>query len=94
MINLDKIDMKILKENFDEDTINQIDEENISKIFEYLFNNNVDYAKDLLLSSLDLFLLPVEEFINKFEKLKKKLGTNFAERLGNDCSYIEIMYDN
>lgn len=89
---LDKIDMKILKENFDEETINQMDEKNIDKILEYLNENDVYYAKDLLISSLDLFLLPAEEFIKKFDKLKEKLGKDFVEKLGEDSGLIEIMY--
>ena len=36
MVHLDEIDMKILKENFDEDMIQQMDEENIDKILYYL----------------------------------------------------------
>lgn len=92
MVHLDEIDMKILRENFDEDMIQQMDEENIDKILYYLEENNVDYAKDLLISSLDLFLLPAEDFIKQFEKLKKELGENFAEKLGEDISLIEIMY--
>ena len=66
---LDSLDIKVLKENFSDEEIAKIDDLNISKIFRYLQENNVYYAKDLLLSSLDLFLLPVEDFINKFEKL-------------------------
>lgn len=90
---LDSFDIKILKENFDDETIARIDVENVSKIFRYLQENDVYYVKDLLLSSLDLFLLPVEEFINKFEKLKTRLGTDFVDKLGEDSSLIEIMYE-
>jgi len=93
MLDLDKIDMKILKENFNEETINQMNEDNISKIMEYLQENNVYYAKDLLISSLDLFLWPSEEFIEHFEKLKEKLGNDFVDKLGEDASLIEIMYE-
>ena len=89
----DEIDIKILKENFDEEMIEQINLENVSKILKYLNDNMVYYAKDLLLSSLDLFLLPVEQFIKKFENLKNKLGPNFVEKLGEDVSLIEIMYE-
>lgn len=92
-MNFDELDIKILRENFDEETISKINIDNVSKILKYLNDNMVYYAKDLLLSSLDLFLLPVDEFIKKFEKLKVKLGTNFVEKLGEDTSLIEIMYD-
>ena len=82
-----------LLKDFSDEEIAKMDALNISKIFRYLQENNVYYAKDLLLSSLDLFLLPVEEFINKFEKLKTRLGTDFVDKLGEDSSLIEIMYE-
>ena len=91
---LDSLDIKVLRENFSDEDIAKMDALNISKIFRYLQENNVYYAKDLLLLSLDLFLLPVEEFINNFEKLKTILGTDFVDKLGEDSSLIEIMYDN
>ena len=90
---LDNIDIKILKENFDEELISQIDADNIAKIFNYLNNNGVYYAKDLLLNSLDLFLNPSDVFIKKFEHLKEVLGNDFVDKLGNDSSLIEIMYE-
>lgn len=89
----DDLDIKILKENFDDDIINEIDIENVSNIFKYLNDNGVYYYKDLFLTSLDLFLLPYDDFINKFEKLKTKLGDNYVDMLGDDISLIEIMYE-
>ena len=92
-MNLDEIDIKLLKENFDEELIKQIDVNNVSVIFQYLENNGVYYAKDLFLTSLDLFLNTSEEFIKRFEHLKKKLGPDFVDKLGEDSSLIEIMYE-
>ena len=92
-MNLDEMDIKILRENFDEELIKKVDLENVAKIFNYLNKNGVYYAKDLLLNSLDLFLLPYEEFIKKFEILKEKLGIDFVNKLGEDSSLIEIMYE-
>ena len=92
-MNLDEIDIKILKENFDENLINQIDSENVSKIFKYLEDNGIYYAKDLFLTSLDLFLYPLDDFIRKFEVLKDKLGEDYINKLGEDVSLIELMYE-
>ena len=92
-MNLDEMDIKILRENFDEELIKKVDLENVAKIFNYLNKNDVYYAKDLFLNSLDLFLLPYEEFIKKFEILKEKLGIDFVNKLGEDSSLIEIMYE-
>lgn len=91
---LDHLDIRILQENFDDETISKIDVENVYKIFKYLKENNVYYAKDLFITSLDLFLLPLDQFINQFEKLKSKLGEKYVEKLGEDTSLIEIMYEN
>ena len=92
-MNFDEIDMKILEENFDKEMINQINMDNISEIFKYLNESGIYYLKDLFLTSLDLFLLPSNEFINKFEKLKDKLGNDYVDKLGEDSSLIEIMYN-
>ena len=91
-MNLDEIDIKILKENFDENLIKQIDSDNVLKILKYLENNGIYYAKDLFLTSLDLFLYPLDDFIRKFEILKEKLGDDFVNKLGEDSSLIEYMY--
>ena len=90
---LDDLDIKLLKENFDEETINSMDIDNISKIYLYLKENGIYYAKDLIITSLDLFLLPSEEFIKQFEKLKIKLGKDYVNKLGEDASLIELMYE-
>lgn len=92
-MNLDEIDIKILRENFCDETISELDKNNLEEILKYLNDNGVYYSKDLLLTSLDLFLLPKEEFIKRFEKLKNKLGSNYVEKLGEDISLIEIMYE-
>lgn len=89
----DEIDDKVLKENFDEELINQLDVYNVEKIFNYLFDNGVYYAKDLFLSSLDLFLYSYDEFSEKFENLKERLGNDYVDKLAEDSSLIEIMYE-
>ena len=63
---LDEIDTKILTENFDPEMLNKIDNDNLKIIIDYLLENGVYYTKDLLLNSLDLFLLDSYIFIEKF----------------------------
>ena len=81
---------KILLRRLDE----IITEYNVSKIIVYLKKNGVYYFKDLFLLSLDLFLLPVDEFITRFEELKKILGDNFVDELGENYSLIEKILGN
>ena len=90
---LNEIDRKILKENFDDELIDEIDIDNTARILKYLDNNGIYYAKDLLLNSLDLFLLSFDDFVKQFEKLKTRLGNDYVEKLGEDSSLIEIMYE-
>ena len=91
---LDNIDIKVLKENFDDEIISQLDKQNVNKIYNYLINLGVYYAKDIFISQADLFLLDYDLFVEKFEKLKQKLGDNYIDMLGEDCSLIKIMYEN
>lgn len=90
---LDEIDMKILKENFDDDIIKQLDYENVSKIYNYLITNGIYYAKDIFVGQVDLFLMEYDLFVEKFEKLKRELGKNYIELLAEDSSLIDIMYN-
>jgi len=92
-VQLDRIDLRILNENFDRDIINQLEMENVNKIYSYLIDNGIYYAKDIFISQVDLFLLDYEIFVEKFEKLKERLGNNYIDLLGEDCSLIDIMYE-
>ena len=90
---LDNIDVKVLKENFDDKIISQLDNQNVNKIYNYLIDLGVYYAKDIFVSQANLFLLDYDLFVKKFEKLKQKLGDNYIDLLGEDCSLINIMYE-
>ena len=92
-MHLDRIELRILNENFDRDIINQLEMENVNKIYNYLIDNGIYYAKDIFISQVDLFLLDYEIFVEKFEKLKERLGNNYIDLLGEDCSLIDIMYE-
>lgn len=92
-MSFDEIDLKNLLENFDEETVSMLDYNNLQSIMIYLHKNGIYYAKDLLISSLDLFLLPADTFIKKFEKLKIKLGHDYVEKLACDEGLINIMYE-
>lgn len=55
--------LKILLENFDEETIANIDYNNLKNIMLYLHKNGIYYLKALLISSFDLFLLPYVTYL-------------------------------
>ena len=89
---LDEIDMKVLLERFDTETIKKLDLDNVAKIYSYLLKNGIYFAKDIFLGQADLFLMDYKNFEEKFETLKIKLGNNYVELLGEDCSLINFMY--
>ena len=91
-MNLDSIDIKIINEMYDEELINKIDKDNVMKIYNYLIKKGIYYAKDIFIEYLDLFLIDCDEFINKFEKVIKKLGSNYVDILGEDSSILEEFY--
>ena len=90
---LDNIDIKILKENFDDEIINQLDQDNVVKIYKYLIANVIYFAKDLFISQADIFLLKYNEFVDKFETLKKEYGEKLVIMLEEDPSILDIMYE-
>lgn len=71
---IDEDDIKILKENFDDEMIEKLDISKAVRIYKYLEECGVYYAKDLFLLAFDLFLLLCEDFIKKFKVLKSRLG--------------------
>ena len=72
----------------------ELDSDSLDDLYNSLVDAGIEIvSEDANDTSLDLFLLPVEEFINKFEKLKTRLGTDFVDKLGEDSSLIEIMYE-
>lgn len=92
-MNIDELDIKVLKENFDDELIKKIDINNVASINKYLLDNDIYYSKDLFLLYLDLFLMSKDEFIKRFEKLKQKLGENYVDKLGEDLSLMDVMYE-
>lgn len=88
---LDEIDMNNIKEMYDNIIINRLDNENVKKIYNYLINQGMFYAKDIFIEHLELFLLDCKDFINKFEKLKKDIGENYIEKILEDSLIIEKM---
>lgn len=50
-------------------------------------------CKGFVLLAFDLFLLPCEGFIKNFEGLKSRLGNDYVNKIGENFSLIDIMYE-
>lgn len=89
---LDEIDKQDITDMYDEYTLNQIDTDNVMRIYEYLLEQGIEYPKDILIERLELFLQDSNEFIKKFEELKKAIGIDYAEKISENTEYLDKMY--
>ena len=89
---LDEIDKQDITDMYDEYTLNQIDTDNVMRIYEYLLEQGIEYPKDILIERLELFLQDSNEFIKKFEELKKAIGIDYAKKISENTEYLDKMY--
>lgn len=71
------------------EVLKNIDMNNVDKIIEYLDSEKVDYIDELLKDYLDLFLIEIEEFKIRFNKLKQEYGKNVVDMIANDLSILD-----
>ena len=83
--------LNLIYDNYEEDFINSLDEENFIKISNLFKNNNFYFINDIYLNYLEIFNLDYEEVFNKLEILKNKLGNNYNYVIGNDMRYLEFL---
>ena len=83
--------LNLIYDNYEEDFINSLDEENFIKISNLFKNNNFYFINDIYLNYLEIFNLDYEEVFNKLEILKNKLGNNYNYIIGNDMRYLEYL---
>ena len=92
MFSLNRNELDNLLDMYDEDLINSLDMFNVNKILNYLTDKGVYYARDILDERLELFFLDCDEFIKRFEELIGKIGDNYVDVIGEDSSYLDMMY--
>lgn len=74
---------------YDEELINSVEEKNFLKIIQYLIKNNIDFIEDIVVSYLDLFLIDYDVFVEKFEILKVKYGSNISNKISHNLQILE-----
>ena len=62
---------------------------NMNKIIEFLLDEQVDYIEEILTNYLDIFLINIEEFKERFNNLKIKYGNNLVELIKDDLGILE-----
>ena len=78
---------------YDNELLLKLDTNNIINIINYLKRNNIDYIEDILSLYTDLFILDVNDFINRFEILKNRYGKNFCDNLAYKLDILESMWE-
>lgn len=91
MLSLNNNDTKILRENFSDEQIVKLNTDNVNAIYNFLENEGVYFAKDIFLYYMNLFLYPIETFIDRFKKLEMENGDNYVEILAKDISLLSGM---
>lgn len=81
--------LSMLYDNYEEDYINSLDEDNFIKIYNLFKEYNFYFIEDIIIYHLELFEYNVDDVRNKILKLKEKLGPGFVYEIGNDLNYLE-----
>ena len=61
----------------------------MNKIIEFLLDEQGDYIEEILTNYLDIFLINIEEFKERFNNLKIKYGNNLVELIKDDLGILE-----
>jgi hypothetical protein len=80
-----------LLQNYDEDYLKNVDEENFFKIYNLFKENNFTYIEDIILKFLDIFELEYDIVETKLKNLEKALGDDYVNILSEDLSYLEYI---
>lgn len=86
------INIKNIKEKFENHVFQNLDKENVYKIIEFLSREKCDYIEDIVSDYLDLFNIQYEEFIRKYNILNDKYNGDFLEKASADMNILEEFY--
>lgn len=87
-------DVDDIIDTFEEEVLLALDDNNVQKIWDYLQKQNIDFVEDIVIQYADLFVLPFEEFVERFERLKDKYFANFVMYLAFHMDILEEMCEN
>ncbi len=88
---LDDFYLEELFQSYDIDYLRNVDEKNFEAVYQVLKKFRIDYIEDIILGYLDIFGMKPDKVEEKLLNLKKALGENFIEIIGNDLSYLEYV---
>ena len=90
---LDLTKQKLLREVYEEDFLENIDEDNFLKVYHLFAQYGFYFIDDIVLNDLELFLEDPSKIESGVLKLKEELGPDFVKKIGIDMRYLEQLYD-
>ena len=89
---MDNISEMLEKYSFS--TINNLDNENTNKIVDFLLKQKCNYIEDILEDYLDLFTIPYDTFVEKFQRLNYKYNSEYLRLASSNMNlFEEFFYD-
>ena len=86
---LNSVYLDLVYNNYDEDYINLLDENNFNKVYMLLKNNNFYFIDDIILNYLELFEIEEKYVQLAITDIKSVLGDNFVEQIGKNMTLID-----
>ena len=79
-------------EKYNENILNQLNKENMTKIILFLEKNNCEFIEDIINDYLDLLAINYNDFITKYNILNKKYNGLFLEKASENMNLLEEFY--
>ena len=84
--------MNDILEKYSIDIIINIDKQNMIDIIRFLQKENCDFIEDLMEDYLDIFTIPYQEFLSKYQRLNEKYNNNYLKLASEDMNLLEEIF--
>lgn len=88
---LDDFYLEELFQNYDINYLKNMDQNNFEKIYQLLKKYQFLFIEDIILGYLEIFAMNPDIVEKKVLSLKKALGENYLDIIGEDLSYLEYI---
>ncbi len=79
----------LIYDNYEEDYLNSLDENNFNKIYSLLKKYDFYFIQDIILNYLELFELDEKYVETAIKEVKNSLGDNFVKQIGQNMRLID-----
>ncbi len=85
--------LNIIYDNYDEDFLNQLDEDNFRKIYILLKTNNFYFIDDIIINYLELFEIEAKYVQLAITDIKSVLGEDYVKKIGQNMTFVDKIID-